>query len=56
MIKFRNYHKESKLSPTFQKLNNKNNYYLINFFSLKEDNKFLRIKYGLNKLEKTFLQ
>lgn len=54
LIKFRITNKDHKLSLIFQKLNNKKNYYLFNLFPLKEDNKFLGIKYGWDKLEKPF--
>ncbi|APS99316.1 hypothetical protein Bmayo_04695 (plasmid) [Borreliella mayonii] len=54
LIKFRITSKDNKLSLTFQKLNNKKNYYLFNLFPLKGDNKFLGIKYGWDKLEKPF--
>ncbi|MCD2330959.1 DUF226 domain-containing protein [Borreliella burgdorferi] len=55
LVKFRIANKDNKLSLTFQKLNNKKNYYLFNLFPLKGDNKFLGIKYGWDKLEKPFL-
>ncbi|WP_420025542.1 DUF226 domain-containing protein [Borreliella valaisiana] len=54
LIKFRITNKENKLSLTFQRLNNKKNYHLFNLFPLKENNKFLGIKYGWDKLEKPF--
>lgn len=54
LIKFRITNKDHKLSLIFQKFNNKKNYYLFNLFPLKEDNKFLGIKYGWDKLEKPF--
>ncbi|MGF7102128.1 DUF226 domain-containing protein [Borreliella kurtenbachii] len=54
LIKFRITNKDNKLSLTFQKFNDKKNYYLFNLFPLKENNKFLGIKYGWEKLEKSF--
>ncbi|MCD2383383.1 DUF226 domain-containing protein [Borreliella burgdorferi] len=54
LVKFRIANKDNKLSLTFQKLNNKKNYYLFNLFPLKEGNKFIGIKYGWDKLEKPF--
>ncbi|SCW43101.1 protein of unknown function DUF226 [Borreliella japonica] len=54
LVKFRITNKNNKLNLTFQKLDNKRKYYLFNLFSLKENNKFLGIKYGWDKLEKPF--
>ncbi|WP_322786710.1 DUF226 domain-containing protein [Borreliella valaisiana] len=36
LVKFRIADKANKLSLTFQKLNNKKNYYLFNLFPIKE--------------------
>ncbi|WP_425337147.1 DUF226 domain-containing protein [Borreliella tanukii] len=54
MVKFKITNKNNKLSLTFQRLNNKKKYYLYNLFSLKENNKFLGVKYGWDKLGKSF--
>ncbi|ACN53133.1 DUF226 domain-containing protein (plasmid) [Borreliella spielmanii] len=54
LVKFRITNKNNKLSLTFQKIDNKKKYYLFNLFPLKENNKFLGIKYGWDKLEKPF--
>ncbi|WP_418453667.1 DUF226 domain-containing protein [Borreliella bissettiae] len=55
LIDFRITNKEQRLRLVFQEFNNNNkDYYFFNLFALEENDKFLGIKYGWDRLEKPF--
>ncbi|WP_373584885.1 DUF226 domain-containing protein [Borreliella afzelii] len=54
LIGFRITNKGERLRLTFQKFNNAEDFIFFNLFSLKEDDKFLEIRYRHDKLDKLF--
>ncbi|WP_373584866.1 DUF226 domain-containing protein [Borreliella afzelii] len=54
LIGFRITNKGERLRLTFQKFNNAEDFLFLNLFPLKEDDKFLEIRYRHDKLDKPF--
>ncbi|MGF7102027.1 DUF226 domain-containing protein [Borreliella kurtenbachii] len=54
LIDFRVTNKEQRFRLVFQEFNNNKDYYFFNLFALEENDKFLGIKYGWDRLEKPF--
>ncbi|AZA27461.1 MULTISPECIES: DUF226 domain-containing protein [Borreliella] len=54
LIGFRITNKGERLRLTFQKFNNAEDFLFLNLFPLKEDDKFLEIRYKHDKLDKPF--
>ncbi|WP_330529096.1 DUF226 domain-containing protein [Borreliella valaisiana] len=53
LVNFKVTNKEQRFRLVFQEYNNKD-YYFFNLFALEENDKFLGIKYGWDRLEKPF--
>ncbi|AZA27447.1 MULTISPECIES: DUF226 domain-containing protein [Borreliella] len=54
LIDFRVTNKKQRFRLVFQEFNNNKDYYFFNLFALEENDKFLGIKYGWDRLEKPF--
>ncbi|WP_210372631.1 DUF226 domain-containing protein, partial [Borreliella garinii] len=54
LVNFKVTNKKQRFRLVFQEYNNNKDYYLFNLFALEENDKFLGIKYGWDRLEKPF--